>query len=80
MLGSQSFLLDLAILSSCDHSVIDYGTFGVWVRYNISYYYEYNHYVSGSFRSRGEVILPQSATIKYKHFHKLLNWTVLEGY
>ena len=23
--------LDLAILSLCDHTVIDYGTFGVWV-------------------------------------------------
>ena len=34
----------------------------------------------GAFLSRGDVILPQSATIKYKQFPKLLNWTVFEGY
>ena len=24
-------MLDLAVLSLCDHSVIDYGTYGLWV-------------------------------------------------
>ena len=29
-LGSLSYGLDLAILSMCNHSVVDYGTFGLW--------------------------------------------------
>ena len=28
-------MLDLAVLTLCDHSVIDYGTYGLWVIYTI---------------------------------------------
>ena len=28
--GSISYGVDLAVLSSCNHSIVDYGTFGLW--------------------------------------------------
>merc|ERR1712192_274412 len=28
--GSISYGVDLAVLSSCNHTVLDYGTFGLW--------------------------------------------------
>ena len=34
----------------------------------------------GAFLGGGDVILPQSATVKYKKYPKILNWTVLDGY
>ena len=32
-LGTSYPQLDLAVLSLCDHLVIDFGTFGLWVSY-----------------------------------------------
>ena len=29
-LGSNSFGVDLSVLSMCNHSIVDYGTFGLW--------------------------------------------------
>ena len=28
--GSISYGVDLAVLASCNHSIVDYGTFGLW--------------------------------------------------
>ena len=35
-LGTSYPQLDLAVLSLCDHLVIDFGTFGLWVSYRLS--------------------------------------------
>ena len=60
--------IDLAIMSLCSHSIIDYGTFGVW----------------GAILSRGEVVVPGSTnTVKIFQWHSgsgHLNWTLLHGH
>ena len=30
LLGAMSYGVDLAVLSMCNHTVLDYGTFGLW--------------------------------------------------
>jgi len=62
--GSSSPVLDLAVLSLCDHSVIDYGTYGLW----------------GALLAGGDTILPRVAVTKHRHYADALGWTVLEGF
>ena len=72
--------LDLAILSISSHNVIDYGTFGVWVGTLFSLTGRQFRVTQGGYLSGGDVVLPESATVKYKKFATILNWTVLAGF
>ena len=55
---------DLALMSACQHSIIDYGSYCAW----------------GAMLAGGEVVLPQSTAGNSKTAAEFLHWTMLEGF
>jgi hypothetical protein len=58
----------MALMSTCDHSIIDYGSYGVW----------------GAVLAGGEVLTPGSTNaawiFRWQTGGGRMNWTVLEGF
>ena len=67
-LGGSSPEEDLALLSSCNHTLIGYGTFGLW----------------GGFIAGGEVVLPETIKLYQGTASEtaagVWNWTLLSGF
>ena len=66
--GGNSPEEDLAILASCNHALIGYGTFGVW----------------GGFLAGGEVVVPESLKLfrgtASETAARVWDWTMLSGF
>jgi galactoside 2-L-fucosyltransferase 1/2 len=64
--GGGSPTSDMALMSACNHSIIDYGSYGVW----------------GAALAGGDVVTPQHITQNYdwQFGSGRLNWTQLEGF
>ena len=66
--GGNSPEEDLAILASCNRTLIGYGTFGVW----------------GGFLAGGEVVVPESLKLfrgtASETASRVWNWTMLSGF
>ena len=68
ILGGSSPEEDLALLSSCNHTVVGYGSFGLW----------------GAVLAGGEVVIPQSIQLfrgtASETAARILGWTLLPGF
>ena len=66
--GGGSPSSDMALMAYCNHSIIDYGSYGVW----------------GAVLAGGEVVIPESTlAVPYYAWQAgsgQLNWTVMEGF
>ena len=68
ILGGASPEEDLVLLASCNHTLIGYGTFGLWA----------------GILAQGEVVVPQSLTLfkgtASEEASREFNWTMLAGH
>jgi len=64
MMGGGSAMSDLALMSQCNHTIIDYGSYGVW----------------GGLLAGGEVTIPQSTAGNSRDAAEELHWNMLHGF